>query len=256
MIATTNSTVTSSKKDAHCLGCFGVFLGFAFVVGLVGVMIYNLIKSIIAIISFTHNDVEKICPNSDLWWFALFVGVIWPILGSNGARNAANSKSDTEDPIIVGSCTVFTYITLLTTFSLWAWDQLWGIKGFANDQCAMNHWANKNTTDGANNDGHDLFTVVEWWMYIYMTIDAVLILCVLGLCSIVVIENCQNKSSESTTSTIPTTTTTKYSATGKRSSKKDAAVQDNNRLQEVLTGDYKINDTNSPTITKNSGEAV
>ena len=147
MIANTNSTATSSKKDAHCLGCFGVSLGFAFVVGLVGVMIYNLIKSIIAVISFTHNDVEKVCPNSDLWWFALFVGVIWPILGSNGARNAANSQSDTEDPIIVGSCTVFTYITLLTTFSLWAWDQLWGIKGFANDQCAMNHWANKNTTD-------------------------------------------------------------------------------------------------------------
>ena len=132
--------------------------------------------TVIAVISFTNNDIENVCPNSELWWWALFIGIIWPFLLSNGAKNASESKEEST-PFLQ----VFVWICMLTVFIVWAWDQLWGVPGFANDTCAMDNFGTYNSTDGADNDGHKLFTAVEYWMYLYMIIDAIL---VLGICGI------------------------------------------------------------------------
>ena len=145
-----------------------ILLGIC-ILGFAGVVIYNWIYTIIAVISFTNNDVEAVCPHSELWWWALFIGIIWPFLLSNNAKNTANEKKEDEMPF-------------LQVFITWAWDQLWGIPGFANNTCAMDNWGTYNSTEGADNDGHKLFTAVEWWMYLYMVIDGLLLLgiCVIG----------------------------------------------------------------------------
>ena len=42
------------------------------------------------------KEVENVCPNSELWWFALFLGVIWPLLTMNNVKSAVekNGKDD------------------------------------------------------------------------------------------------------------------------------------------------------------------
>ena len=144
--------------------------------GLAVFAIYNFIVTVIAVISFTNGDVKDVCPNSELWWWALFIGIIWPFLLSNGAKQAAEKDKDA-----MPFCQAIVWIFMLTTFIIWAWDQLWGVPGFANDTCAMDNWGTYNSTDGADNDGYKLFTAVEMQMYLYMVIDAIFIL---GICGI------------------------------------------------------------------------
>ena len=88
---------------------------FLSVLALVGIIIYNFIVSVIAVISFSNEDVENVCPNSELWWYALFLGVIWPILGSNGLKNTANNSSE-DNAISTSFCVAVTYICMLTAF--------------------------------------------------------------------------------------------------------------------------------------------
>ena len=164
-----------TNKSSKCEVC-GITLGGVSCLGLAGFAIYNFIMTIIAVISFTNNDVEHVCPNSELWWWALFIGIIWPFMLSNGAKNAAESKEEST-PFLQ----VFVWICMLTAFIIWAWDQLWGVPGFANDTCAMDNFGTYNSTDGADNDGHKLFTAVEYWMYLYMIIDAIFILGIFGI---------------------------------------------------------------------------
>lgn len=195
------SSVVNDEKPS-CVQCFGLSLVGCIVFGYFAAVIYNIIYSLIAIISITQREVENVCPNSELWWFALFLGVIWPLLGMNSAKSAAEKKGDNDaNPVAVGACMAFIYLALFITYSVWAWDQLYGLSGFANDDCAMVHWQFKNTTEGANNDGHDLYSAVQLWMYLYMIGIAVIILAMCGLTSIIVIDSCQSKKSTSTTAT-------------------------------------------------------
>lgn len=170
-----STTTVKTDKSSKCELC-GITLAGVSCLGIVGFAIYNFIMTIIAVISFSNNDVEHVCPNSELWWWALFIGIIWPFMLSNGAKNAADSKEEST-PFLQ----VFVWICMLTAFIIWAWDQLWGVPGFANDKCAFDNFGTYNSTDGADNDGHKLFTAVEYWMYLYMIIDAILIL---GICGI------------------------------------------------------------------------
>ena len=175
------TTTVKTDKSTKCEVC-GLTLAGLSVAGLAGFAIYNFIITVIAVISFTNNDVEHVCPNSELWWWALFIGIIWPFMLSNGAKNAAESKEEsTPFP------QVFVWICMLTSFIIWGWDQLWGVPGFANDKCAYDNFGTYNSTDGADNDGHKLFTAVEYWMYLYMIIDAIFIfgICGFGGCLVV-----------------------------------------------------------------------
>jgi len=179
---TSQTSQKSENKVWELCGMIILICGF----GLFGIIIYNWIYTIVSVISFTNKDVENICPDSELWWWALFIGIIWPFLLSNNAKNTiADREKNTELPFIL----VIGWIIMLTSFIVWAWDQLWGVPGFANDTCAMNHWETYNTTKGAENDGHRLFTAVEWWMYIFMIIDAVFILAVFGVGGIIIVES-------------------------------------------------------------------
>ena len=162
------SSVVADEKPS-CLHCVGITLAGGSVFSFFAAVIYNIIYSLIAIISISQKEVENVCPNSELWWFALFLGVIWPLLGMNSAKSAAEKKGDNDaNPVAVGACMAFIYLALFITYSVWAWDQLYGLSGFADDDCAMVHWQFENTTEGANNDGHDLYTAVQLWMYLYM----------------------------------------------------------------------------------------
>ena len=195
------SSVVNHEKPS-CFQCLGITLAGGSVFAYFALVIYNIIYSLIAIISISQKEVENVCPNSEIWWFALFLGVIWPLLAINGAKSAAekNGKDD-ANPIAVGACTAFIYLALFITYSVWAWDQLYGLSGFANDDCAMVHWQFENTTEGANNDGHDLYTAVQLWMYLYMIGAAVIILALFGLTSIIVIDLCHSNNSKSITET-------------------------------------------------------
>ncbi len=195
------SYVVNDEKPS-CVQYVGVTLVGGSVFAFFAAVIYNIIYSIIAIISISQKEVENVCPNSELWWFALFLGVIWPLLSMNNAKSAVekNGKDD-ANPVAVGACMAFIYLALFITYSVWAWDQLYGLSGFADDDCAMVHWQFKNTTEGANNDGHDLYTAVQLWMYLYMIGIAVILLAVFGVTSIIVIDSCQSKRSRPTTAT-------------------------------------------------------
>lgn len=174
-MSSTNVQIDNSNKSSKCQLC-GVILTMSSVAGLISVAIYNFIITVIAVFSFTNRDLEDVCPNSELWWWALFIGIIWPFLLSNGTKNAAENDENNK-PFLQ----VFLWICMLTTFIVWAWDQLWGVSGFANDTCAMDNFGTYNSTDGADNDGHKLFTAVEYWMYFYMVIDAIFILGFFGI---------------------------------------------------------------------------
>ena len=203
--ATVVSTPKSDKPNP--CECCGITIGTISLLGIAGFAIYNFIMTIIAVISFTNNDVEDVCPNSELWLWALFIGIIWPFMLSNGAKNAAENKEST--PFLQ----VFVWICMLTSFIVWAWDQLWGVPGFANDTCAMDNFGIYNSTDGADNDGHKLFTAVEYWMYLYMVIDAIFILGICGIGGVIVVgslcEERQNKNNSPRSATV-------YSSNGTR----------------------------------------
>ena len=106
-------------------------------------------------------------------------------------------------------CTVILWVGMLTAFIVWAWDQLWGVPGFANNTCAMDNWATYNSTDGANNDGYKLFTAVAMQMYLYMVINSIFILGICGIGGCLVVGSCiEAKKGGGRTSA-----TTDYSAT-------------------------------------------
>lgn len=191
---TMQTTTIKSDKSSKCEVC-GLTLAGLSVAGLAGFAIYNFIITIIAVISFTNNDVEDVCPNSELWWWALFIGIIWPFLLSNGAKNAAESKEESM-PFFQ----VFVWICMLTSFIIWAWDQLWGVPGFANDTCAMDNFGTYNSTDGADNDGYKLFTAVQMQMYLYMIIDAIFVLGICGIGGCLVVGSYQDAKKDSGTS--------------------------------------------------------
>lgn len=182
---------SSNDKKSNCFQCCIPWTSFILVMAGVGVIIYNFIYTIIAIINFSQDDTENVCPNSELWWFALFLGVIWPILASNGAKNTLEKKDD--NPVATGACVAFTYLVLMTTFSIWAWDQLYGLPGFANDDCAKIHWQVKNMTEGADNGGYQLYSAVQLWMYIYMSVVGIIMLAFCGIGGIFVVDSCYSK---------------------------------------------------------------
>ena len=183
-----SSTVSNSTQKGKICSFLASILVVIVGFGLIGVTIYNFITSIIAVITISQQEVEDVCPNSQIWWYVLFIGVIWPVMATKGA----NDKATSEEPLTSGMvlCIAITYIGLFTTFIIWAWDQLWGVPGFANDTCAMNHWEIYNSTEGANNDGHKLFSVVKWWMYLFMFIDIMIVMILCGLPVLVIFEDC------------------------------------------------------------------
>ena len=60
--------LSNQKFNAGLSGAFGclVFIIFIF--------------SIESVISFTNNDVQDVCPHSQLWWATLFMGIVFPLL--------------------------------------------------------------------------------------------------------------------------------------------------------------------------------
>lgn len=210
--------IASNEKTSFCEAFSKIFVTL-YIIALICACVYNIIYSVIAIINFTKDDVENVCPNSQLWWFALFVGVIWPILLTNSLKNSTENKS--MDSLSECFCVAIIYIILLTTFSVWAWDQLYGLSGFANDDCAKLHWQFENTTEGGNNDGHALYTAVELWMHIFMSIVIFILLVIIGFGCVTVVES--KRYPETTNQNV-------Y-----RSKEND--VQSQLRLQKVLTGE-------------------
>jgi len=187
-------TTNVKSKKQNCCECFTPIVILLFGFSIITILLYNIITSIIAIIEFSHDDVKAVCPNSEIWWFVLFVGIIWPILSGKGTME---NMSKEETSINIMLTTALLYVIILTTLVAWAYDQLWGLPGFANDSCAMEHWQVKNTTEGADNDGHNLYTRVEWWLYIYLVLDIIIIMALCGIGGIVVIDKaCPNTNKE------------------------------------------------------------
>lgn len=152
---------------------FKKFSGILFVIGafcVLGLTILNLVNTLLAVICFSYEDVEAVCPNSQLWWYALFIGIIWPILFCNRVRQKAEYSN--EVPI-----SEFIFVIIILTFLIiWGWDQLWGFSEFHNNRCAMDNWQTSNNTEFEMNEGHNLFIAVERWVYIFIFIDIALII--------------------------------------------------------------------------------
>ena len=85
--------VSTKKSDGSSWGeVCGITFGGCALLGILGFALYNFIMNIIAVIGFTNEDVENVCPNSELLWWALFIGIIWPFLLSNNAKQNADKN--------------------------------------------------------------------------------------------------------------------------------------------------------------------
>ena len=162
----TTTVKTDKSTNAKSVDTLGLS-----VAGLAG-FLYNFIITVIAVISFTNND--KIFVPTPNFGGGPCLSESSAFMLSNGAKNAAKTGRIYLSFKFLSGC-------MLTSFIIWGWDQLWGVPGFANDKCAYDNFGTYNSTDGADNDGHKLFTAVEYWMYFYMIIDAIFIL---GICCI------------------------------------------------------------------------
>ncbi len=168
--AKTDKTANSEKPSERELSGekFNVGLSGAF-----GCLVFIIfIFSIESVIDFTNNDVQDVCPHSQLWWAALFMGIVFPLLLIVSAINAAKSK---KNSIILRH--VFIWICPLIVSIIWGLDQLWGVPGFANDTCVYDNFGTKNTTcENNNKGGHNLFLAVTNWIiiYIYLLVNCVI----------------------------------------------------------------------------------
>ena len=133
--------------------------------GVYGVLVFmTFIFSVEWVIRFTNSDVKNVCPNSQLWWVTLFMGIIFPLLFIVSAIHAAKSK---KHSIILRH--IFIWICLVVVSIIWALDQLVGVPGFANDTCAYDKFRTSDI-DCENEDegGHKLFVAVKNWIIIYI----------------------------------------------------------------------------------------
>jgi len=160
--AKTDKTANSQKPSERELSDekFNVGLSGAF-----GCLVFIIfIFSIESVISFTNNDVQDVCPDSELWWATLFMGIIFPLLIIVSAINAVKSN---KKSIILRH--VFIWICPLIVSIIWGLDQLWGVPGFANDTCVYDNFGTENTTcENNNKGGHSLFLAVTNWIIIYI----------------------------------------------------------------------------------------
>ena len=119
-------------------------------------------------ISFTNNDVQDVCPDSELWWVTLFMGIIFPLLLISSAVNAVKSKKNSI------FCVMFSFGFVYLRSFIWGLDQLLGVPGFANNTCVYDNFRTENTTcENNNKGGHNLFLAVTNWtiIYIYLLVN-------------------------------------------------------------------------------------
>lgn len=172
--AKTDKTANSQKPSERELSDekFAVGLSGGFGFGLVFIIF---IFSIESVIDFTNNDVQDVCPHSQLWWATLFMGIVFPLLLIVSAINAVNAAKSKKNSIILRH--VFIWICPLTVSIIWGLDQLWGVPGFANDTCVYDNFGTENITcENNNKGGHNLFLAVTNWIiiYIYLLVNCVI----------------------------------------------------------------------------------
>ena len=177
---------SNEKNDTSCLAYCILTIIVSSLLAFVALIVYSFIYTVMAIVNFSQKDVENVCPNSEIWWFALFAGSIWPFVSFN---NVINNYKDNEDQFNSSRlCGAFIYMAIMSIFAVWGHDQLHGDVLFANDECAKIHWQEKNTTEGADNRGHELYLMVELWWYIYLSISVAMGLTCLGACTVIAID--------------------------------------------------------------------
>lgn len=177
---------SNEENNTSCLAYCILTLIVSILLAFVALIVYSFIYTVMAIVNFSQKDVENVCPNSEIWWFALFAGSIWPFVSFN---NVMNNYKDNEDYFNSSRlCVVFIYMAIMIIFAVWGHDQLYGDVLFANDECAKIHWQEKNTTEGAENRGHELYLMVELWWYIYLSISVAMGLMCLGTFTVIAID--------------------------------------------------------------------
>ena len=92
----TDKTANSQKPSDRELSNQKFAVGLSGAFGCLVFIIF--IFSIESVISFTNNDVQDVCPHSELWWAALFMGIIFPLLLIVSAINAVNAVNVVNFP--------------------------------------------------------------------------------------------------------------------------------------------------------------
>lgn len=165
--AETDKTANSQKPSERELSNQKFAVGLSGAFGCLVFIIF--IFSIESVIDFTNNDVQDVCPDSELWWVTLFMGIIFPLLligSAVNAVNAVNAVKSKKNSIILRH--VYIWICLLTVSIIWGLDQLLGVPGFANNTCVYDNFRTENTTcENNNKGGHNLFLAVTNWIIIY-----------------------------------------------------------------------------------------
>lgn len=155
-------SANSQKPSERKLADEKLNAGFSGVYGCLVFIIF--IFTVESVIDFTNNDVQDVCPDSQLWSVTLFMGIIFPLLLIVSAIHAAKSK---KHSVILRH--IYIWICPLTASIIWAWDQLWGVPGFANDTCVYENFGTENVTcENNNKGGHNLFLAVTNWIIIYI----------------------------------------------------------------------------------------
>lgn len=73
--------------------CFGLFIGVATMLGILGGYVTWIILSIIALSNNSKDDIQDICPNSNLW-VCLLVLIVFSLLGSLAASKSNEKKTE------------------------------------------------------------------------------------------------------------------------------------------------------------------
>ena len=172
----TQVKIQPTKKSNEPPLCLKVFF-VLYILGIIGMVGYCFITSIIACVEFSHSDVKEICPESEIWYWVLFIGIIIPAIQ---IFNTTKEKDENFNPIVSIICHIIIWII----FIIWGADQLWGLDGFANDSCAYDNWGHLNVTDDGtvmNKEGNYLYNAVLHWIIAYgIIIGSMFLFCLCG----------------------------------------------------------------------------
>jgi hypothetical protein len=135
--------------------CFGLFIGIGTLLGIIGGCFTWLILSIIALANNSNDDIQDICPNSNLW-VCLLILVVISLTGSLGVSNSGDNKP--------GAAVVAMLFNM--ALSIWIGLEL-------HKQCAVDNLSEMN-----------IYMYLYAWFWFAVSVFGILIIAFIGVCCV------------------------------------------------------------------------
>ena len=135
--------------------CFGLFIGIVTLLGIIGGGITWLILSIIALANNSNDDIQDICPNSNLW-VCLLILVVISLTGTLGVSNSGDKKP--------GAAVVAMLFTM--ALAIWVGLEL-------HKQCAVDNLSEMH-----------IYMYLYAWFWFAVSVFGILIIALIGVCCV------------------------------------------------------------------------